>query len=84
MPEKNKGGRPRKLKDGSIAFNVRLDPHVWAALRSRASAGGVAMGDLARTALSEWLLACEMGQRPIAKGIVTRPAGSRAQEGGAD
>lgn len=59
-------GRPRKLRDGSIAFNVRLAPHVWAELHAKAEHKGVPMADLARDAIGEWLLACSVGQRPIA------------------
>ncbi len=58
-------GRPRKMKDGSIAFNVRLRPEAWAELHARAERKGVPMSDLARDAIGEWLLACAQGQRPI-------------------
>ncbi len=58
-------GRPRTLIDGSIAFNVRLDPSAWAELHAKAERKGVPMSDLVRDALGEWLLACSQGQRPI-------------------
>jgi predicted HicB family RNase H-like nuclease len=63
--EKRERGRPRKLTDGSIMFNVRLPPETWAELHARAERKGVPMSDLARDALGEWLLACSQGQRPI-------------------
>ncbi|MCC6809966.1 MAG: hypothetical protein IT381_21230 [Deltaproteobacteria bacterium] len=64
-------GRPRKLKSGFIAINVKLTPESWAALHARAEietsrhAGDkVTLSDVARTAIDEWLLACAVGQRP--------------------
>lgn len=63
--EKRGRGRPRTLVDGSIAFNVKLAPHAWAELHARAERKGVPMADLARDAIGEWLLACNMGQRPV-------------------
>lgn len=65
VTEKKKMGRPKKLKDGSIAFNVRLPAHAWAELHERAERKGVPMSDLARDAIGEWLLACTQNQRPI-------------------
>ena len=75
----NRGGRPKKFADGSIAFNMKLAPEVWAALKARAdretqkTGHVVSMGDVARTALGEWLLACAIGQRPSTTPIVATP-----------
>lgn len=84
MKTKKRGrkGRPRKFADGSIAFNLRLRSHAWAALKSRADAAGVPMADLARDAIEEWLLACAMGQRPVAGCAPSSAAVLRIQDHG--
>ncbi len=74
--KKETRGRPRVL-GGYIAFNVKIPPEVWAALKARAeretqhSKDGheVTMSDVARIALAEWLLATQLGQRPSIRNI---------------
>ena len=59
-------GRPRKFPDGKfVGFNVRLSKEAWQELNDMAKKKDVPMSDLARDAISEWLLACKVGQRPI-------------------
>lgn len=73
-------GRPRKLKDGHIAINVKLSPSSWAALRAQAETetrrridGHVtSLSDVARLAIDEWLLAVAVGQRPSTTNGVAR------------
>lgn len=64
---KPKRGRPRKLLDGSVVFAVRLSPVSCDALQELAEKKGVEAADLARLAIDEWLLACAVGQRPVAR-----------------
>lgn len=64
--KKPKRGRPRKFIDGKfVGFNVRLSKEAWKELHAMAQKKDVPMSDLARDAISEWLLACKVGQRPI-------------------